>query len=82
MNAYQFYHKNIFSLSKFPFFHNLFVILDGEKVLTIVDFVIRIRKNDFIASAALNNRQANPKQAFLLIVSRKIKINSVFQNRN
>ena len=37
-----------------------------RRVLTN-DFVIRIRKNDFIASAALNNRQANPKQGAFFI---------------
>ena len=38
-----------------------------RRVLPIVDFVIRIRKNDFIASAALNKRQANPKQGAFII---------------
>ena len=38
-----------------------------RRVLPIVDFVIRIRKNDFIASAAPNKRQANPKQGAFFI---------------
>ena len=35
--------------------------------LAIDNFVSRIHQNNFIASAALNNRQANPKQGTFFI---------------
>ena len=42
--------------------------------LAIDNFVSRIHQNNFIASAALNNRLANPKQAFF--------VNRLAKNKN
>ena len=69
MNAYE----NIFLLPKFPFY-NKFVILVYERVLTIVDFVIRIRKKWFYCFRSTEQPTCQPQTSFF--------VNRLAKNKN